>query len=63
MAFNSGKRAEDIDDIYAAICGVLDETPQPSRELYLARLCLLLVGELDQKDRVMALIEQARVSA
>ncbi len=48
---------------HTAICGVLDETSQPSRELYLARLCLLLVGELDQKDRVMALIEQARVPA
>lgn len=63
MKFNSGNRAQDVDDIYTRICQVLDSVPAQSRELYLARLCLLLVGEIDEKESVMRLVDQANVVA
>lgn len=63
MKFNSGNRAQDVDDIYTRICQVLDSVPAQSRELYLARLCLLLVGEIDEKESVMKLVDQAHIAA
>jgi len=59
MKFNEGTRPADVDEIYATLCERLDRQPGDAVSDYLARLCLLLLGELSDKDRALALIHAA----
>lgn len=62
MKLNEGKSPEDMDEIYIRLCERLDEEAEPAKQLFLARLCLLLVGELSDKQLALALIDAARTS-
>lgn len=60
MKFNTGQRPDDVDELYGCLCEVLDACPAEEQAHLLARLCLLLLGELSDKDRALALLKQAR---
>ncbi len=61
MKLNTGRRPEDVDELYTYLCEVLDESPAGDQPRILARLCLLLLGEMSDKERAMQLIGQARL--
>ncbi|MES2535975.1 MAG: hypothetical protein V4632_08900 [Pseudomonadota bacterium] len=59
MKFNSGQRPEDLDDIYTSLCERLDQAGSEPASDFLARLCMLLIGEMDDKAAVLSLIGEA----
>lgn len=53
----------DLDLVYTTLCKTLTTEGEAQAELYLARLTLLCMTELDDPQRALALIEAARLSA
>ena len=52
--------ADDLDDLYTRACGAMTELGEERTELFLARLTLLLMKQVGDRDRVIAAIEAAR---
>lgn len=52
--------ADDLDDLYTRACDVMTELGEERTELFLARLTLLLIKQVGDRDRVIAAIEAAR---
>lgn len=51
----------DVETIYAALAETIDRVTPEKSELFLAKLALLMAHELDDLDRVRALIESAEL--
>ncbi len=51
----------DVEAIYAALAETIDRVTPEKSELFLAKLALLMAHELDDLDRVRALIESAEL--
>ena len=50
---------QDVEAVYEALALTLDEVPAERRELFLAKLALLLSHEIGDADRVLGLIKDA----
>jgi len=48
-----------LEEIYDTLALAIDATPEDRRELLLAKLALLLANEIDDPQRVIALIGEA----
>ncbi|VVE07958.1 hypothetical protein PPN31114_02485 [Pandoraea pneumonica] len=48
-----------LEEIYDTLALAIDATPEDQRELLLAKLALLLANEIDDPQRVIALIGEA----
>lgn len=53
----------DLDRVFTALCQTLSAEGEAGAPLYLARLALLCVTELDDAQRALSLIEAARLPA
>ncbi|MFM0598455.1 MULTISPECIES: hypothetical protein [Paraburkholderia] len=53
----------DLDLVYTTLCKTLTTEGEAQASLYLARLTLLCMTELDDPQRALALIEAARLPA
>ncbi|MEX3762318.1 hypothetical protein [Paraburkholderia phenoliruptrix] len=53
----------DLDRVYTALCQTLTTEGEAQAPLYLARLALLFITELDDAQRALSLIEAARLPA
>lgn len=53
----------DLDRVYTALCQTLTTEGETQGPLYLARLALLFITELDDAQRALSLIEAARLPA
>ena len=53
----------DLDLVYTTLCNTLTIQGEAHASLYLARLTLLCVTELDDPQRALALIDAARLPA
>ncbi|NYH24810.1 hypothetical protein [Paraburkholderia bryophila] len=53
----------DLDLVYTTLCKTLTTEGEAHASLYLARLTLLCMTELDDPQRALALIEAARLPA
>ena len=51
----------DVEAIYATLAETIDRVTPEKSELFLAKLALLMAHELDDLDRVRALIESAEL--
>jgi len=51
----------DLDRVYTALCQTLSAEGEADAPLYLARLALLCITELDDAQRALSLIEAARL--
>lgn len=51
----------DLDLVYTTLCKTLTREGEAQSPLYLARLALLCMTELDDPQRALALIEAARL--
>jgi hypothetical protein len=51
----------DLDRVYTALCHTLSAEGEADAPLYLARLALLCITELDDAQRALSLIEAARL--
>jgi hypothetical protein len=51
----------DLDRVYTALCQTLTTEGEAQASLYLARLALLFITELDDAQRALSLIEAARL--
>lgn len=51
----------DVEAIYATLAEAIDRVTPEKSELFLAKLALLMAHELDDLDRVRALIESAEL--
>lgn len=49
----------DVETVYEALARQLDAVPVARRELFLAKLALLLAHDLDAPDRFVTLVQQA----
>ena len=52
--------ADDLDDLYTRACSAMTGLDKERTELFLARLTLLLMKQVGDRDRVIAAIEAAR---
>lgn len=52
--------ADDLDDVYTRACSAMTGLGEERTELFLARLTLLLMKQVGDRDRVIAAIEAAR---
>jgi hypothetical protein len=52
----------DLDLVYTTLCNTLTQQGEAQASLYLARLALLCLTELDDPRRALALIEAATVA-
>lgn len=50
----------DLEQVYERLATTLDELPEAQERLFLAQLALALAHRVDDVDRVMAAIEEAR---
>ncbi len=50
----------DLDEVYTRLCRSIDAAGAGNHESYLARLALLLIGEIDDRARVEQAIDAAR---
>jgi hypothetical protein len=50
---------QDLDEIYTQVCRTIDAAGPGRSELYLARLVLLLMGEVGDRARIERAIEGA----
>ncbi|WP_233805451.1 hypothetical protein [Paraburkholderia sp. HP33-1] len=53
----------DLDLVYTTLCNTLTQQGEAQASLYLARLALLCLTELDDPRRALSLIEAARLPA
>jgi hypothetical protein len=53
----------DLDLVYTTLCNTLTHEGEAQASLYLARLALLCLTELDNPRRALALIEAAKLRA
>jgi hypothetical protein len=53
----------DLDLVYTTLCKTLTNEGEAQTPLYLARLVLLCMAELDDPQRALLLIESARLRA
>jgi hypothetical protein len=53
----------DLDRVYTTLCQTLSAEGEAQAPLYLARLALLSLTELDNAQRALSLIEAARLSS
>lgn len=53
----------DLDLVYTTLCKTLTAEGEAHTPLYLARLALLFITELDDPQRALSLIEAAKVPA
>jgi len=51
----------DLDRVYTALCQTLTAEGEADAPLYLARLALLCITELDDAQQALSLIEAARL--
>lgn len=49
----------ELEEIYEALADKIDDVPSDKRELFLAKLALLLVQELGDASRMTAIIDEA----
>jgi hypothetical protein len=52
-----------LDEVYTRTCQVMTELGEARTPLFLARLCLLLMKEVGDAERIAAAIEAARPDA
>lgn len=53
----------DLDLVYATLCNTLTTAGEAQAPLYLARLAMLCMTELDDAQRALSLIDAARLPA
>ena len=53
----------DLDLVYTTLCKTITSEGEPHAPLYLARLAMLCLTELDDAGRALSLIEAARLPA
>jgi hypothetical protein len=51
---------QELDEVYTRTCQLMTELGEARTPLYLARLCLLLMKEVGDAERIRAAIETAR---
>lgn len=54
---------QSLDEVYTRACQLMTELGEARTPLFLARLCLLLMKEVGDADRIRAALEAARPEA